>query len=136
MSESATPIPGSTTHQPPRPRRWIPLSLRMFVAITVLLGLGSIVWTAWSVQRQKSAIRAIQELRGQVDLRAGGPAWLKKMLREPLFDEVVRITCTDLPATDETLRRISGLTNLEELGLYSNQITDAGLMHVEGLAGL
>ena len=43
----ATPeiiLPNPTTDHPPRPRQWIPLSLRMFVAFVVLLGTGSGLW--------------------------------------------------------------------------------------------
>src|SRR5262249_50858972 len=35
--------------------------------------------------------------------------------------------------TNDGLRHLAGLTELEELGLMGNQITDAGLVHLRGL---
>jgi len=38
-----------------------------------------------------------------------------------------------MPATDETLDQIGGLTGLLKLNLYNNEVTDTGLAHLKGL---
>ena len=38
--------------------------------------------------------------------------------------------------TDAGLMHLKGLTNLEELGLSSTRVTDAGLVHLKGLTKL
>lgn len=45
MAARETPITNPGSVKPPRPRRWIPLSLRAFVAFLVVLGLTSL-WVA------------------------------------------------------------------------------------------
>ena len=52
MAAQAVPIP-DPTDKPPRRRRWIPLSLRMFVAM-LLLG-ASAVWIGLPAYRQYRA---------------------------------------------------------------------------------
>jgi len=44
MAPSTTLTPDPATDKPPQPRRWIPLPLKMFVVILVLLGVGSSLW--------------------------------------------------------------------------------------------
>jgi hypothetical protein len=45
----------------PRPNRWIPLSLRMFVALLLLFG----IWTGIRAYRQFVAIREIEQAGGK-----------------------------------------------------------------------
>jgi hypothetical protein len=49
------------TDKPPGPRRWIPVSLRIFVAILVVLGAVSGLWVAVAAYRQHVAIREFKE---------------------------------------------------------------------------
>jgi len=44
MASRVNPIPDSTAGTPPRPRRWIPISLESGVAVLLLLTLASIAW--------------------------------------------------------------------------------------------
>jgi len=39
-------------------------------------------------------------------------------------------------ASDQDLSHLKGLTGLQELGLGSTKMTDAGLVHLKGLTGL
>src|SRR5882724_1525355 len=54
-----------TLEKPPRARRQIPLSLRMFAAILVLLG-ASAVWIGVPAYRQYRALQAIERAGGHV----------------------------------------------------------------------
>ncbi len=49
MATSTAILP--MTDKPPRPRRWVPLSLRMFVVILVLLGAAGALLTLISYRR-------------------------------------------------------------------------------------
>jgi hypothetical protein len=50
--------PDPTTENLPRPRRWIPLSLRMFVAL--MLVLGNVIWIVVPAWTQPAAINEIR----------------------------------------------------------------------------
>ena len=50
--------------------------------------------------------------------------------------EITRLNLEDTPITNAQLVHLEGLTNLAYLGLSRTRITDAGLMHLEGLTNL
>ncbi|MBI3863652.1 MAG: hypothetical protein HY290_17315 [Planctomycetia bacterium] len=80
-----------TTIQPPRARRWVPLSLRMFAAILVILVVSSVLWIGIPAYRQHVAIREIEQVDGSVRTNPVGPAWLRSWVgdeRMKLFDRV------------------------------------------------
>jgi hypothetical protein len=56
-----------TLSKPPRPRRWIPLSLRMYLAVLVAVGVASIACVAVPIYRQHVAIQEIERLSGWGD---------------------------------------------------------------------
>src|SRR5205809_406549 len=105
MSTSATPTTDPTARKPPRRRRWIPLSLRMFVVILMLVFAGGTAWITVKGCRQAAIVSRIKEAggtvryHGQVDsagkVIAGaqprGPAWLRRMIGDDFFDEPVSI---------------------------------------------
>jgi len=161
MAASANPSPAPATDRPPRPRRWAPLSLRLFAAILCAVG----AWTGIRAYRQHAAIREIERLGGMVVTREVGPAWLRAWVgdnRMRLLEDVVAVqldlcsTVTDgdlaqlrafpwledlvltgdSSLTDAGLRHLSGLTNLRALNLESTAITDAGLAELNRLTAL
>jgi len=81
MSTTTTPIPDPTTDKPRRYRRWIPLTLKMFVVVLVLLGVGSLLWigcphirnAGYSLDRKLGRTR-----RTQTD----GPEWLRPLVSQ------------------------------------------------------
>jgi hypothetical protein len=132
MNPALNTSPDLTADRPPRPPRWVPLSVRGFVAMLALIALATICLYTLSIYHQHAAIREIYRLGGDVETRARGPGFW----REPLFDEVVGIAFTRTPATDEMLNYVGGLTGLQELNLDNNEVTDAGLAQLEGLGNL
>ena len=69
-------IPDPTTDKPPRPRRWIPVSVRMFVAMLVLLATGGGLWIGVPAYRQRLAIREIDRFDDNFATSHRGPRWL------------------------------------------------------------
>src|SRR5258708_2216851 len=109
MAITSNPTPDPTTCKPPRRPRWIPISLRMFVAMLCV----SAAWTGVRIFRQHVAIRAIERLGGKVVTHPVGPAWLRAgvgMKEMRIFEDV------DLVTLD-----------------LSNTVTDADLVHLRAL---
>src|SRR5579872_4785729 len=97
------------TDKPPRCRRWIPLSLRMFVAILVLLAVGSALRICVPAYRQLVVNRLIQRHRGGIRTEPVGPAWLRARVGDEtmgMFDEVVEVHLAATQITDDTLLQI------------------------------
>lgn len=151
MSTTTLPIPAPTTDKPPRPRRWVPLSLRMFVTMLVLLGLGSSLFTWLTYRRVKQAyhreqqvIREIHGWGGIASTQTGGEEWLRKLARkngpiDPKFFERISFILLDEKAvTDEGLAQfqLGTLTNLDGVSFDRSAVTDAGLAQLSGLTKL
>src|SRR5262245_21208574 len=104
----------------PRPL-WIDLAAFGLILTVVWLNLGVPIY------RRQVAITEVERLHGRVTRRAETPAWLKTSLGsscDPIFDDVVKVWLNEKPATDDTLRHLKGLTNLEDLWLNKTQVTD------------
>src|SRR4051794_35967854 len=132
MTAPATATPDPTTEKPPQPKRWIPLSLRMIVAMLVILGVA-VAWPCVKGFRQFVAVQEMERQGASIDWRAGiippGPVWLRDLVgwdRMRISDEVIGLTFyrqTD----DAMLRQIRGLTALKELTIHNKQVTDPRL---------
>jgi hypothetical protein len=126
-----------TTDKPPRPQRWIPLSLKMFALI-----LGTMtVWTGIRAYRQYVVIREIERVNGVVHwTRQRGPQWLRAALGQNLnravLDDILGVDFADSDASDSTLVYLKLLPHLEILSINRTSVTDAGLVHVAGLTSL
>src|SRR5579862_4096582 len=95
MADTALPIPDPTTDKPPHPRHWIPISLRMFVVILVLLGVCSGLWVGVPAYRRASSLRAIELAGGTVGTSPGSAAWLRRIIgaeRARSFDDVIAVS--------------------------------------------
>jgi hypothetical protein len=139
MSAAAIGKPEPTIDQPPCQRRRIPLSLMMFVAINLLAFVICALWVGVPAYRQYIIIREIDRLGGTVDGGCAWPNWLLRRVgdsRMRMFDEIVNVRLADTQATDDTLRRISGLTKLSWLDLNNTRITDSGLAHLKSQTSL
>src|SRR5437899_1044585 len=91
MAAPATSTSDPTTDKPPRPRRWIPVSLRMLVAVLTSLGVAC-AWYGVTGYRQLTAIRELESVPGDVRTKPVGPGWLRDWVgieRMRMFDEVV-----------------------------------------------
>jgi len=137
-------------------RRHLQFGLGTLLLVVTLFGiwLGIVVN---KVNKQKRAVAAIERLEGQVrsdyeldaygsripDAHPPGPVWLRKLLGEEYFREVVLV---DLAigsrvgrsrVTDADLRCLESLPDVEWINLARNPaITDQGLVHLRNLTKL
>jgi Leucine-rich repeat (LRR) protein len=139
MATSAVPIPDPTADKPPRRRRWIPMSLRIFGAILILVGMVSAFSIGWPAYRQAVAIEEIERVGGEIQSLPGGPkilrAWVGDERMRP-FDEVYAVYLDRTETTNGTLDAISCLSQLQYLSLVNTQIDDEGLTHLRSLRSL
>jgi len=150
MATAAIPIPDPTPDRPPRPRRWIPLSLRVFIAVLGILGVV-IGWGGLQNYRQRSALQEIRPLGWSVRFRSRAPVWLLGWVGRQIPDQLGTVVavyvddskvprddvvwthgvrqCSNIIAhtTDAGLVHLKGLTTLEVLSLNDIKLTDAGL---------
>src|SRR5258707_454509 len=94
MATPARPGPDPTTEKPPRRRRWIPLSLRIFLAILLLLGMGAL-WLGARGYRQMVAIREIEQAGGELVTKKGGPEWLRAQVGDERMKSVDNVEVVD-----------------------------------------
>lgn len=142
MSTTTTPIPDHTTDRPPRYRRWIPLSVRMFVAILVFMALAVALQIGFVVERyrrERAATDDIVDRDGYVDMDESGPAWIRQHVGHELmtfFDVIAGVHFIDDDTVDDDLRVLHKLPDLKFLRLNGAQVSDAGLEHLKGLVNL
>src|SRR5690348_5011713 len=113
----------SDYHATPEQRRFSirlprPLWIGLATAALVLVALG--LRFGVPIYRQEIAVREVQGLRGPIGRMPRTPEWLRTKLGHEwatMFDEVTVITLSERPATDSTVRKLSGLTGLTELRL-------------------
>src|SRR5579872_6793137 len=66
--------------RPPRPMRRVPLSLRMFVAMLLLAGIGGPLWIGVRAWRQDRLVRQLAQEGLFSRRRFTGPNWLESRL--------------------------------------------------------
>ncbi|MDP7017249.1 MAG: hypothetical protein QGG36_15700 [Pirellulaceae bacterium] len=76
------------------------------------------------------------EVRISVDFRTAEVPVEQAVAKLTSISNVREVILRDCDATDETLRAIGQVTELEVLDLFGCDITDAGLMHLRDLASL
>ena len=162
MSATAESATDPTTDKPPPHKRWIPLSLRLFMGLLAILSAVSL-WEVDARYRQMDAIRQIRSFEGKFSTEPRGPQWLRERFVDSdwilMFDEVVGVGFREQPAdaeprplrglrglktlelrysqiTDEGLSLLSGCKTLERLDLRGTRITEVGLTHVRGMTHL
>lgn len=159
-------MPDIDSQPVPKPRlRWCQFGLRSLFLVMLLACLG-MSWIGVKMQRarkQREAVEAILRLGGEVvydyevvdgsrGMIQGGPLeqihgaqpsspkWLRSLLGDYFFTDVVRVTLHRPRLTDADLQHVKGhleaLTHLQELWLLDTRMTDAGLEHLKGLTQL
>jgi hypothetical protein len=139
MPATASPDIACATDRPPRPRRRIPASLRLFAGLMALLGISSILWIVVPAGRQHLAIQEIRRLGGHYLAEQKSPKRLCELLgdeRMQFFATVTQVNLRNTAATDDSLRHFGALTELQSLYLDGTQITDPGLARLQGLKKL
>jgi Leucine Rich repeat len=155
----------SETAKPPHQKRWIPLSLKIFVALLAILTVVA-GWEGGRSYRQHVAIRQIKRLGAYVTTAPGGPDWLRHLVgneRMEMFDLVESVDLEGTGWTDADLVHVSSLREPKRLGLgralygsfsrgwehhksfmglnavyakHCSPITDSGLANISRMAGL
>jgi hypothetical protein len=123
-----------------RPLRSVPLSLRAFVAILLILGITEVAWFAIQGHRRQVAIHAIQRRASSVNLIAAGgpnptlPLGLGRWF--PAFAELQQVEFYNRPITDDDLKVFRVLNEVAILNLENTERTDVGLGHLDDLRNL
>ncbi len=122
----------------PRRRRWCQFSLRtlllVMVACCVALALGRMYLNRF--RDQQEAVQAIRKLGAWIEMRPGGPDWLREMLGDERFMEATCVKLEGRDVDDEDLRCLRKLVGLRRLYLANTRTGDRGLAHVAGLTKL
>ncbi|MBI3862241.1 MAG: hypothetical protein HY290_10135 [Planctomycetia bacterium] len=123
--------------RPPRARLWIPVSVRLFVAVLALAGLGRAFGFGLHAYRQQAAIREVDRLGGKTLSVNRAPSWLKKWLSEGelrVFDEIQGVHFQDRrnpPIDDAGLagltKRLGRLKSVTYVTLDASRLTGAGI---------
>ena len=114
-------------------RRRLPLSLRFFALMLVILGLATGLRIGIPAWRQWGVIQTVKELGGSVQYHNRGPAWLHAVLGDGRMAPFLEIRSVDLGWTwayDGTLVQTGKLPSLSYLRLAHTHVTDAGLEHL------
>ena len=130
-------------------RRWFQFSLRTFLlAITALA-----VWLGVEVnrvRRQREAVEAILAAGGTVhydyqtdpsrsftpDAEPAAPRWLRKLIGDDFFRDVVDVDLNRTRINDELLIRLNDLPKIKRLNLAYTSVSDAGFERLSGLRHL
>ena len=134
---------------PKRKRRWFQFSLRTLLIFTAIAAVA-VGWLGKRMEQKRNereAMEALVKLGCYVEYdyemedpnaKPPGPDWLRDVLGENFFSEVVCVSVMRRPPilSDSGLVNLKGLTQLQTLDLNGTKVTDAGLMHVIGLPRL
>ena len=137
MADTDTTVPDPMGNKPPRPRRRIPLSLRIFLAMMVFLQ-GGTLWQSVRGYRQYVALKEVACAGGKFETRPCGPEWLRTHWGADLmkaFDEVGTVSLGPR-ATDAMLRLVSRFEKLGSLDADGAEISDSGILHLKALSRL
>ncbi len=127
-------------------------SIRSLLLLTVAVALPC-SWLAARMRQAAGQQRVVQEIEaagglvvydfqldpsGKQNAKAQmpEPAWLRDLLGEDYFHDILALDLRHTGITDETLPRLAGLTCLKHLDLQNTEVSDAGLEHLKGLSRL
>ncbi|MBI3862254.1 MAG: hypothetical protein HY290_10200, partial [Planctomycetia bacterium] len=119
--------------KPPRVRRWVPLSLRIFAVLLLFLGSGSVLWIGIPAYRQHLALEELTRVKANVQFLPHGPAWLRHRMgdkRMQPFDTVIGVHLHETGDADESLGSVRSLPELRILNLCRSNVTDEGLARI------
>ena len=133
------------TDPPKRKRRWFQFSLRTVMVFTLICAVPC-AWLGRRIEqkrRERQALEVILKLGGRVtydyelaDVSPTGPDWLRKLLGEDFFNEIVEGDFRGAGSTDFGLENFKAMTHLYALHLGTSSASDAGLEHLKGLTQL
>ena len=130
-------------------RRFLRFTVRGLIVFVIVVGAG-LGWIVRQAHIQRDAVAAIRKAGGTVAYNweldhgkkiPGGRPWGTSRLVEfvgvDFFGHVtdVNLEWSSVPA-DTVLAEVGRLNRLQELRLYGETVTDAGLVHLKGLTNL
>lgn len=157
------PAPHPTPDKPPRRRRWVPVSLRLFVLILIGVGIGSQLWVGIPAYRRHLAIQEIRALGGQCFFEPAANDTMRDLIGEesvqalnldpidlicfypdePTFDRRFRGVfagslhyAAGLSIDDRTLACVARIPIVRRLDLRWTNVGDSGMQHVARLREL
>jgi hypothetical protein len=131
----------------PSIRRYLRFSMRTLLVLMTLLSL----WLGYHAKRatdQRAAVRMIRKLGGSVmydyqfaarqagfqgTAQPGGWLWLRRLIGDEYFQNVISVYLDRTQVTDDDLILIGRLKEVTLISLGSTRISDAGLEHLRGL---
>lgn len=127
-------------------RRRLQFSLRTLLILTTAVAVGS-GWLGRKIERkrkEREAIAGIAEAGGSVwyDYQQGpaaepaGPAWLRGVLGDNFFSEVVKARLVGNSIGDAGLANVKGLPQLRALELSGAYVNEVGLANLKDLTEL
>jgi hypothetical protein len=130
--------------------RWrFQFSLRSLLILTVVVAVP-FSWLAVEIngaRKQKEVVDALSQFTGSVSYdyeydsignwipttEPPGPSWLRKVLGDDFFVNVVIVYFAGPKAEDAALKYLEGMKQVREIQFIKTRITDAGLEHIKGL---
>jgi len=119
--------PSAIADTPPPRRRWIPVSVRLLVA----LGIAFAATVGVRTYRQHCELQAIYRLGGTADVEFPGPQWLAEWLADHQLGGFGRVTLLDLSgkriSADVVEEMLASLGQIEELHVDGPSLTRRNL---------
>ena len=121
-------------------------SVRSLLVLTVAVAIPC-NWLGVEIKGARKQREILAKLGGEVtydwqinamsrqlpNIRPPEPAWLRSLLGDDFFGQVVDVNLEDSQVRDAGLEYLKGLDHLEGVWLNYAQSTDAGLEHIKGL---
>jgi hypothetical protein len=108
-------------------RRWVQVSLRTVLVLVTVLCVALSLWVV-PAERQRRAVAAIRALGGNISYgkEVASDTFLRRWLQAYLLEvKIVDLDATQV--TDAGLVHLQGLTSLRELRLARTQVTNGGV---------
>jgi ankyrin repeat protein len=118
MAVTSPPAPDPATDKPPRARRRIPVSLRLFAAMLGLVFVIGAVWIGTLVYRRQVIIREIQQARGTAEFVSDAPRWLHEWVTDDwlsAFDRILEVTLPFSETLDASTKHLLAMRPLPRL---------------------
>ena len=109
--------------------------LRIAIATTVVIAIVCFLCVWIPYQHDQRVFQQISDVNGVVEFERYDPDWLLTSFHVHLmvFDRIRRVNLRGKQVTDELLRAVGTLQNLEVLDLQNTATTDAGMKHLADL---
>ena len=122
-----------------RPMRflWRKNFFRTAIPATLALGIAGCMLAWIPYERESRIISKISSVAGLVEMEQYDPDWVLKSFGPlQVFDRARRVVLRDRAVSEDLLKDIGTMTNLEVLDLHNTCTTDAGLRHLTRLKRL